>query len=82
MVNGGDFLTLQKIENEIRKYTSVLLFSHDMNINRNNINRCIYNKIVNICLDTLKNSDELLNEFENEAQVRYFVRQTILYLVI
>lgn len=82
MVNGGDFLTLQKIENEIRKYTSVLLFSHDMNIDRNNINRCIYDKIVNICLDTLKNSDELLNEFENEAQVRYFVRQTILYLVI
>lgn len=75
-------MTLQKIENEIRKYTSVLLFSHDMNIDRNNINRCIYDKIVNICLDTLKNSDELLNEFENEAQVRYFVRQTILYLVI
>lgn len=76
------FLTLQKIENEIRKYTSFLLFSHDMNIDRNNIYRCIYDKIVNICLDGLRNSDELLNEFENEAQVRYFVRQTILYLVI
>lgn len=73
--------TLNEAEKIIRSFTEIILYNHDLNINRNDTNKAIYNKIVNRCMKDLQN-DNLLSLFENDKQLEYFVNQTILYLVI
>ena len=74
-------LTVEVVENKIKKYIELFLFEHDMNIHRNDTNKKIYEKIFNKCMSDLEN-EELFKQFTNEYQIHYFVRQTILYLVL
>ena len=73
--------SIELIEKKIRDYVEFILFQHDLNIYRNDTNKKIYEKIVSKCMDDLEN-EELLKSFTNESQIEYFVRQTILYLVL
>lgn len=73
--------TPKAIEKKIRNYTEFILFQHDLNIHRNDTNKKIYEKIVSKCMSDLKN-EELLKLFTNDTQIKYFVRQTALYLIL
>ena len=73
--------TPKAIEKKIRNYTEFILFQHDLNIHRNDTNKKIYEKIVSKCMSNLKN-EELLKLFTNDTQIKYFVRQTALYLIL
>lgn len=61
------------------RYAKQIMRNHDLDINRNNQNRQIFETIMKKCKDDL--DDTLLSYIENEAKLQYFVRQTILYLV-
>ena len=76
----GGAYSLEEIEKKIREYTELLLHTHDLSITRNKKNKAIYDKIVKFCMNELRNP-MLLSLFEGEEQIRYFVRQSILYLV-
>lgn len=73
--------TVETIEKKIRTYVENILFRHDLSIHRNDTNKKIYEKIVSKCMNDLEN-EELFKLFTNESQIEYFVRQTILYLVL
>lgn len=73
--------TIEAMEEKIRAYAENILFQHDLSIYRNDTNKKIYEKIVNKCMSDLEN-EKLLKLFTNEPQIEYFVRQTILYLVL
>lgn len=73
--------TIEMIEKKIRNYVEFILFHHDLNIYRNDTNKKIYEKIVSKCMNDLEN-EELLKSFAHESQIEYFVRQTMLYLVL
>ena len=73
--------TIEAIEKKIKDYVEVILFQHDLNIYRNDMNKKIYEKIVRKCMSDLEN-EKLLKLFTNDAQIEYFVRQTMLYLVL
>lgn len=73
--------TLETAEKEIRAYTELILDLHDMNIHRNNTNRKICDKIIEKCMNDLANP-KLLKLFTNRPQLEYFVRQTVLYLIL
>ena len=74
--------TIERAEKEIKDYVEWILFQHDLSIFRNNTNKEIYSKIVTKCVEELKNSAELLDIFTNKRQLEYFVRQTMLYLIV
>ena len=73
--------TIEVAEKKIKEYVAFVLRQHDMSIYRNDTNRKIYEKIVSKCMIDLKNK-ELLKLFTNESQMQYFVRQTMLYLIL
>ena len=73
--------TIEAIEKKNKDYVEVILFQHDLNIYRNDTNKKIYEKIVRKCMSDLEN-EKLLKLFTNDAQIEYFVRQTMLYLVL
>lgn len=73
--------TIAEIEEKIRAYVERYLFLHDLAIWRNDTNKKIYEKIVRKCMSDLED-EELLGLFTNESQIEYFVRQSILYLVL
>ena len=58
-----------------------ILQQHDLSVARNSTNKKIFNNIVDKCMDDLKNT-ELRDQFDNDNQVKYFVRQSILYLIV
>lgn len=73
--------TLEIAEVQVRDYIEWLLRQHDLDIHRNDTNRKIYNRIVWKCMTDLANP-ELLKLFTNRQQLEYFVRQTLLYLIV
>ncbi len=72
---------MEKIKKKIEDYVSNLLFQHDMATWRNENNQETMDKIVEKCMKDLKRHDGLLKMLENDKQIEYFVRQTILYMV-
>ena len=79
--------TLKTAETKVRDYTEFILHQHDLSIYRNDTNRKIYDKVVEKCMTDLANP-ELLKLFKwltimdaNEI-LEYFVRQTMLYLIL
>jgi hypothetical protein len=73
---------MKEIKQKIEDYVSNVLFQHDLSSWRNETNKAIMNKIIAKCMSDLETKDGLLELFENDKQVEYFVRQTILYLVL
>lgn len=73
--------TLETAETEVREYTELILHQHDLDIYRNSTNRKIYDRIVEKCMNDLANQ-KLLKLFTNRPQLEYFVRQTMLYLIL
>lgn len=73
--------TLETAETEVRDYTELILHQHDLDIYRNSTNRKIYDRIVEKCMNDLENQ-KLLKLFTNRPQLEYFIRQTILYLIL
>ena len=72
---------MEEIKKKIEDYVSGLLFQHDMAAWKNENNQKTMDKIVEKCIDDLKRHDGLLEMLENDRQIEYFVRQTILYMV-
>lgn len=72
-------------ENEIKKniedYVWDLLYQHDMSPGKNERNKERMNKIVERCMKDLQRHNCLLEILENDTQIKYFVRQTILYML-
>lgn len=66
---------------KVEKYVRDILQQHDLSVARNSTNKKIFNNIVDKCMDDLKNT-ELRDQFDNDNQVKYFVRQSILYLIV
>ena len=54
---------------------------HDMSPWRNEGNQKRMDKIIEKCMSDLEASDRLLELLQNDKQIEYFVRQTILYMV-
>ena len=80
--SGVDIMyTLKTAETKVRDYTEFILHQHDLSIYRNDTNRKIYDKVVEKCMTDLANP-ELLKLFTNAPQLEYFVRQTMLYLIL
>lgn len=69
------------IRSIVEKYVRDILQQHDLSVARNSTNKKIFNNIVDKCMDDLKNT-ELRDQFDNDNQVKYFVRQSILYLIV
>ena len=72
---------MEEIKKKIEDYVSDLLFRHDMATWRNENNQKTMDKIVEKCMEDLKRHGGLLEMLENNNQIEYFVRQTILYMV-
>ena len=73
--------TIEAIEKKIKDYVEVILFQHDLNIYRNDTNKKINEKIVRKFMSYLQN-EKFLKLLTNDDQIEYFVRQTMLYLVL
>ena len=73
--------TLEELKSIVEKYVRDILKQHDLSVARNSTNKKIFNNIVDKCMDDLKNT-ELRDQFDNDNQVKYFVRQSILYLIV
>ena len=72
---------MDKIKKKIENYVSILLFQHDMCIDRNENNKKTMERIVEKCMNDIHNHEGLLEALEHDRQIEYFVRQTILYMI-
>lgn len=72
---------MDKIRKKIEGYVSILLFQHDMSIGRNEENKKRMDKIVKKCMEDIEKYEGLREMLENDKQIEYFVRQTILYMI-
>lgn len=70
-----------KIRKKIEEYVSNLLYQHDMATWRNDDNQKRMDRIVAKCMKGLESHDGLLELLQNDKQIEYFVKQTILYMV-
>lgn len=77
--NGGN--GMDKLRKKIENYVSNLLFLHDMSVGRNENNQKTMDKIVERCMADLERHKGLAEILQNDRQIEYFVRQTILYMV-
>lgn len=66
------------IENVITDYVNTLLHQHDMSVSGSDRNQKIADKIINRCVNDIIPK---LDEFTLDMQIRYFVRQTMLYMI-
>lgn len=74
-------MIMDEIKKKIEKYVEQLLYVHDMSIYRNINNRNTKDRIVTKCMEDLQKNEGLLELLENDSQIKYFVRQTILYMI-
>lgn len=72
---------MEDMKKKIEEYVGVILHMHDMSPWRNEGNQKRMDKIVSKCMSELEASDKLVKLLQNEKQIEYFVRQTILYMV-
>lgn len=72
---------MEEIKKKIENYVWDLLYRHDMSPGRNEKNKERMNKIVERCIKDLQRHSGLLETLENDTQIEYFIRQTILYML-
>lgn len=72
---------MDELRKKIENYVSNLLFLHDMSVGRNKNNQKTMDKIVERCMADLERHKRLAEILQNDRQIEYFVRQTILYMV-
>lgn len=72
---------MDELRKKIENYVSNLLFLHDMSVGRNENNQKTMDKIVERCMSDLERHKGLVEILQNDRQIEYFVRQTILYMV-
>lgn len=72
---------MDQIKKKIESYVCYLLHQHDMSIGRNENNKNAMYRIVAKCIKDLEKHEGLIEALENEKQIEYFVRQTILYMI-
>ena len=72
---------MNELKKKIERYVEQLLFLHDMSVGRNENNMKTKDKIVARCMSDLKKHNGLTEILQNDRQIEYFVRQTILYMV-
>lgn len=72
---------MEEIRKKIEAYVEEVLHLHDMSIYRNTNNKKTMDRIVAKCMDDLQKHEGLPEMLKNDAQIHYFVRQTILYMV-
>lgn len=70
-----------EVKKKIEKYVSNMLYQHDMAAWRNENNQKRMDRIVAKCMEDLESHEGLLELLQNDSQIEYFVRQTILYMV-
>lgn len=70
-----------EIKEYIETYVTELLYEHDLAVWRNATNKAIYDRIIEKCYSDLE-IPELVQNLDNKNQIKYFVEQTILYLVL
>lgn len=70
-----------EIKKKIESYVENLLFQHDMSVGRNENNQKTMDKIVTRCMSDLGKHKGLAEILQNDRQIEYFVKQTILYMV-
>lgn len=70
-----------EIKEYIETYVTELLHEHDLAVWRNATNKAIYDRIIEKCYSDLE-IPELVQNLDNKNQIKYFVEQTILYLVL
>lgn len=73
-----------KVQEEMLEYIETLFYQHDMAAWRNNENLKRQQRVANKCMETLQKHPDLYFGFdtpESKQQIRYFVRQTILYMI-
>lgn len=77
----GDELNMRNtnIEKEIEDYVYSLLLRYDMSPDRVKKNDEIKDKIVRRCKQKLEEYEDLSSMFDDNSQIHYFVKQTILY---
>ena len=66
---------------KIEEYVGIILHMHDMSPWRSEGNQKRMDKIVAKCMSDLESNDRLVKLLQNDKQIEYFVRQTILYMV-
>lgn len=72
---------MDKLKKKIEDYVEYILFQHDMSVGRNENNMNTRNKIIARCMSDLERHKGLAEVLQNDKQIEYFVRQTILYMV-
>ena len=74
-------MNMEELKKKIERYVEQLLFLHDMSVGRNENNMKTKDKIVARCMSDLEKHNGLTEILQNDRQIEYFVRQTILYMV-
>lgn len=72
---------MDELKKKIENYVSNLLFLYDMSVGRNENNQKTMGRIVARCLSDLEKHNGLAELLQNDKQIEYFVRQTILYMI-
>lgn len=72
---------MEEMKKKIEEYVEIILHMHDMSPWRSEGNQKRMDKIVSKCMADLEASDRLVKLLQNDKQIEYFVRQTILYMV-
>lgn len=72
---------MEEMKKKIEEYVGIILHMHDMSPWRNEGNQKRMDKIIEKCMSDLEASDRLVELLQNDKQIEYFVRQTILYMV-
>ena len=72
---------MNELKKKIERYVEQLLFLHDMSVGRNENNMKTKDKIVARCMSDLEKYNGLAEILQNDRQIEYFVRQTILYMI-
>lgn len=74
-------MMMEEIQKKVEAYVEFLLHLHDMSVTRNANNKKTMDRIVAKCMDDLRKHEGLAETLQNDFQIHYFVRQTILYMV-
>ncbi len=72
---------MNEVEMKIRDYVADLFRRHDLNILSSEKNRVAAKKVVTYCMEELEKTEGLLEELNDDSNIKFFVNQTILRMI-
>lgn len=72
---------MNEVEMKIRDYVADLFRRHDLSILSSERNRVAAKKIVAYCTEELEKNEGLLEEMNDDSNIKFFVNQAILRMI-